>query len=64
LNVTLEEQQKHVRLIQAVDAINHLWGQDTTFFGALVRTRSWQMRQERRSPRYTTHWHELLEVSV
>jgi len=63
-DVTLEQQQKKVRLMQAVDAINHLWGQDTIFFGAQVRTRTWQMRQERRSPRYTTRWQELLEVSV
>ena len=48
----------------AVDAINHLWGQDTIYCGAQVRTRAWQMRQERRSPRYTTRWLELLEVSV
>ena len=63
-DVTVEQQQKKVRLMQAVDAINHLWGQDTIFFGAQVRTRAWQMRQERRSPRYTTRWQELLEVSV
>jgi len=62
--VTVEQQQKKVRLMQAVDAINHLWGQDTIFFGAQIRTRAWQMRQERRSPRYTTRWQELLEVSM
>ena len=48
-DVTVEQQQKKVRLMQAVDAINHLWGQDTIFFGTQVRTRAWQ---------------ELLEVSV
>ena len=32
--VTVEQRQKHVRLMQAVDAINHLCGQDTIFFGA------------------------------
>jgi DNA polymerase V len=63
-DVTVEQQQKKVRLMQAVDAINHLWGQDTIFFGAQIRTRAWQMRQQRRSPRYTTRWQELLEVSV
>jgi DNA polymerase V len=63
-DVTVEQHQKKVQLMQAVDAINHLWGQDTIFFGAQIRTRAWQMRQERRSPRYTTRWQELLEVSV
>lgn len=63
-DVTVEQQQKKARLMQAVDAINHLWDQDTIYFGAQVRTRAWRMRQERCSPRYTTHWQELLEVSV
>jgi hypothetical protein len=31
---TVEQQQKQVRLMQAVDAINHLWDQDTIFLGA------------------------------
>jgi DNA polymerase V len=43
-------------LMEAVDRINRLWGHDTIFFGAQGIRREWQMRQEKRSPRYTTRW--------
>lgn len=50
-------------LMEAVDHINRLWGHDTIFFGAQGIRREWQMRQEKRSPRYTTHWDELFAVT-
>ncbi len=62
--VSLEQYYKQARLMHAIDVINRVWGQDTIFFGAQGLVRIWQMRQERRSPRYTTRWQELLEVSV
>ena len=51
--------------MHAIDIINRLWGQDTIFFGAqgLAHARTWQMRQERRSPRYTTRWGEIFAVT-
>jgi len=50
--------------MHALDVINRLWGQDTIYFGAqgLAGTRTWQMRQERKSPHYTTQWPDLLEA--
>jgi DNA polymerase V len=48
--------------MQAVDVINTVWGKDTLFFGAQGLTRTWQMKQERRSLRSTTRWNELLSV--
>ncbi len=59
---SLDQYEKQARLMQAVDVINSVWGKDTLFFGAQGLTRSWQMRQERRSPRSTTRWNELLSV--
>jgi DNA polymerase V len=59
---SLEQYEKQARLMQAVDVINSVWGRDTIFFGAQGLTRTWQMRQERRSPRSTTRWNELLSV--
>jgi DNA polymerase V len=50
--------------MRAVDVINSVWGSDTLFFGAQGLTRSWQMRQERKSPHYTTKWPDLLEAYV
>jgi DNA polymerase V len=51
---SLEEYEKQRRLMRAVDVINSIWGNDTLFFGAQGLTRGWQMRQERKSPHYTT----------
>ena len=59
---SLEQYEKQARLMQVVDVINTAWGNDTIFFGAQGLTRTWQMRQEKRSSRYTTRWDELLSI--
>jgi DNA polymerase V len=59
---SLDQYEKQARLMQAVDVINMVWGNDTLFFGAQGLTRTWQMRQKRRPPRSTTRWNELLSV--
>lgn len=60
----LEQHAKKERLSSAIDAVNRALGQDTIFFGAMGRVRPWQMRQTRRSRRFTTRWEEILEVSA
>jgi DNA polymerase V len=60
---SLEEQARQMRLMCVVDAINQHWGNDTLFYGAQGIHRGWQMRQTRRSPRYTTRWGEILQVT-
>jgi DNA polymerase V len=60
---SLWQYDKRRRLMEAVDRINMLWGHDTLFFGAQGMTRAWQMRQEKRSPRYTTRWNEIFSVT-
>jgi DNA polymerase V len=59
---SLTQHEKKTRLMRAVDRINRLWGNDTILFGAQGLTHAWQMRQERRSPRYTTRWDEIFSV--
>jgi DNA polymerase V len=51
---SLEREYKKARLMCVVDLINEWWGSNTLFFGAQGIERTWKMRQERRSPRYTT----------
>jgi Domain of unknown function (DUF4113) len=48
--------------MDAVDTLNRVQGKDTVFFSPMGSVRSWKMRQERLSPRYTTRWQEILEV--
>ena len=64
---SLAEQQheRRKRLMVAMDAVNERFGRGALQLGAAGTPRAqhrWGMRQERRSPRYTTHWDELLVV--
>jgi hypothetical protein len=52
-------------LMQVLDDINARYGQGTVRLASTIGSaaRRWPMRQEKRSPRYTTRWQELLVVS-
>jgi DNA polymerase V len=49
-------------LMAAIDNINFSMGADTVYFGTLGKDRPWQMKQSKRSPRYTTRWNELCQL--
>jgi DNA polymerase V len=49
-------------LMDMIDNINFSIRDDTLKFAASGIERNWKMRQELRSPRYTTRWDELYEV--
>jgi len=51
------------RLMDTIDNVNFSQRNDVLKFAASGTTRDWKMRQELRSPRYTTRWDELFEVS-
>ncbi|HIJ78410.1 MAG: Y-family DNA polymerase [Desulfobulbaceae bacterium] len=46
-------------LMAALDKINNRWGRETVQSAAAGFTKSWKNRQERKSPAYTTCWHDL-----
>ena len=50
------------KLMDMIDNINFSQRDDVVKFAASGTTRDWKMRQELRSPRYTTRWDELFEV--
>jgi DNA polymerase V len=50
------------RLMAMIDNVNFSQRDDVLKFAASGTTRNWKMRQELRSPRYTTRWEELCEV--
>ena len=53
------------RLMSAVDGINQRYGQPMVALGAAGlthREQFWQVRNDNRSPRYTTHWNDLVEA--
>ena len=59
---SLDQYVRQARLMLAIDLIKKTWGNDTIFFGSQGLTRVWQMRQERKSPHYTTRLADLLEA--
>lgn len=56
------ERARQQRLMQVIDEINRRYGRNTVFFCAQGLERPWQSKQQRRSRRYTTQWHEILSV--
>jgi DNA polymerase V len=50
------------KLMNAIDNINTAMRNDVVKFAAAGITKNWKMRQDKRSPRYTTQWKELREV--
>lgn len=51
------------QLMGMIDNINFSQRDDILKFASSGTTRNWKMRQELRSPRYTTRWNELYKVS-
>jgi DNA polymerase V len=51
------------KLMDMIDNINFSQRDDVLKFAASGTTRDWKMRQELRSPRYTTRWEELFEIN-
>lgn len=48
--------------MRALDGLTSRFGRDIITYGATERSRTWKMKRERLSPRYTTCWEELLRV--
>jgi DNA polymerase V len=54
------DRQREVRLMRAVDQINHRYGGAVVFASQTAgHGEAWKMRQDRLSPRYTTNWQDL-----
>ncbi len=58
------ENPKHQPLMERIDAINQSIGQNKVKFACQDLGRTWKMRQEKLSPRYTTQLAEIIEVRV
>ena len=50
------------RLMSVVDKLNSHYGRDTITYAASGRHRSWKLRSDQLSGRFTTNWDELLKV--
>jgi len=62
-NLFMRENKNNNRfLMSMLDNVNFAMRDDMIKFAASGTTRDWKMRQELRSPRYTTRWEELFKV--
>jgi DNA polymerase V len=49
-------------LLQTLDSINSKWGRNTLCYAAEGIGRPWLIKCDRRSPRYTTRWSEIIKI--
>lgn len=62
-NLFTEAKNNNRKLMDAIDNINFSQRDDVLKFATSGTSRNWKMRQEMHSPRYTTRWNELFEIS-
>ncbi|MBH2004941.1 MAG: Y-family DNA polymerase [Sphingobacteriia bacterium] len=60
---TAPEPNKNRMLMSTIDNVNFSMRNDVVKFAASGTTCNWKMRQELRSPRYTTRWEEICMVN-
>jgi DNA polymerase V len=58
----ISQRERSERLMQVMDQVNRKYGTGTLRYAATGLQQRWQMKAERRSPRYTSRWDELLVV--
>lgn len=57
------DEQREAEVMSVVDRINARFGQGTIRYLATGVERRWQTRADNRSPRYTTHWREIITIA-
>jgi DNA polymerase V len=55
---------RHIPLMQAVDKINSMFGQQKIRLASQDPKRVWKMKQEKLSPRYTTRLSDIITIHV
>ncbi|MEE9349425.1 MAG: Y-family DNA polymerase [Flavobacteriaceae bacterium] len=63
LNLFFNENPKHAILMQVMDKVNTNLGERKLKLASQNLEKTWVMRQEKLSQRFTTSWNELLEVN-
>ncbi|PWG05735.1 Y-family DNA polymerase [Polaribacter aquimarinus] len=63
LNLFLHENPKHKPLMSAIDNLNKKYKSDKIKLANQDLKRTWKMRQERLSPRFTTNINEIIKVT-
>ena len=62
LNMFCDENPKHLSLMKTIDRLNNKLGHRNIRFASQAMGRTWKMRQEKLSPRYTTEINDIIIV--
>ena len=62
LDLFLEENPKHHELMKTIDGINNKYGNLKIRIANQDLKRTWKMKQEHLSPRYTTNLDDIIKV--
>ncbi len=62
LNLFIEDNPRHYQLMKSIDYMNNKYGTYKIKVANQDLKRTWKMRQEHLSPRYTTNINEIIEV--
>ena len=57
------ENPKHKSLMSAIDGLNKKYKDNKIKLGNQDLERTWKMRQERLSPRYTTNINDIIKIT-
>lgn len=64
LSIFQESDQRHQKLMEAMDQINASFGQQKIKLASQDLKRLWKMRQEKLSPRYTTRLSDIITINL
>ena len=59
-----ERSGRKEQLMAALDNINRRHGKKSILYASEIISSRWHMRQQFKSPSYTTNWHELLTIHI
>lgn len=61
---TVAAPQAPAALMKALDAVNGKFGRGALTFGTVASDAPWKMRQERKTPNYTSRWSDIPKVQM
>jgi DNA polymerase V len=56
--------EKQTSLMKTIDRINVKMGKNKVLYASAGTKKEWKNKQEKKSPAYTTNWHELLTIKI
>ena len=64
INLFENRDERHIPLMQTIDKLNRMYGQQKIRLASQDKKRVWKMKQERLSPRYTTNLNDIITIHL